>query len=135
MCHPTGASVAPVTNAIHNINVDCADPYELAGWWSRVLGYPRHAEDQPGDPEAILLAPVGANILFCAVPEGKTVKNRLHLDLQPQDHTRDEEVERLIGIGAKLLDDRRRPDGTGWAVMTDPEGNEFCVERSAAERV
>jgi hypothetical protein len=125
-----------VTNIIHNINVDCRDPYELAGWWSLVLGYPRSDEDFPGDPEAVLLAPDGAgpNVLFCTVPEGKQVKNRLHLDLRPTDRTRDEEVDRLVGLGATLLDDRRRPDGTGWAVLTDPEGNEFCVERSAAER-
>jgi hypothetical protein len=124
-----------VTIAIRNINFDCADAYELAGWWSQVLGYPRHDEDEPGDPEAVLIATDGGpNLLFCVVPEGKTVKNRVHLDLQPQQRTRDEEVDRLVGIGAKLVDDRRRPDGTGWAVMNDPEGNEFCVERSAAER-
>lgn len=57
----------------------------------------------------------------------------MHLDLQPQDRTRDEEVERLLAIGATLVDDRRKPDGKGWAVLADPEGNEFCVERSAAE--
>jgi predicted enzyme related to lactoylglutathione lyase len=61
------------------------------------------------------------------------VKNRLHLCLQP-DIPRDEEVERLLGLGATLADDRRNADGTGWAVLTDPEGNEFCVLRSAAER-
>ena len=129
-------SVAVVTNAIHNINVDCRDPYELAGWWSQVIGYPRSDEDFPGDPEAVLLAPDGSgpNVLFCVVPEGKQVKNRMHLDLRPTERTRDEEVERLIGLGATLVDDHRRPDGTGWATLTDPEGNEFCVERSAGER-
>lgn len=64
----------------------------------------------------------------------KAVKNRLHLDLQPQGRTRDEEVTRLLALGAVLVDDRRRPDGRGWAVLADIEGNEFCVERSAAER-
>jgi Glyoxalase-like domain len=68
------------------------------------------------------------------VPEPKTVKNRVHLDLMPTDRTRDEEVERLLGIGATLVADHRRPDGTGWVVLADPEGNEFCIERSAAER-
>ncbi|MCI0687970.1 MAG: hypothetical protein L0Y54_12130 [Sporichthyaceae bacterium] len=62
------------------------------------------------------------------------MKNRMHLDLQPQDRTRDEEVERVIGLGATLVDDHRKPDGTGWVVLADREGNEFCVERSAAER-
>ena len=68
------------------------------------------------------------------MPEPKTVKNRVHLDLMPTDRTRDEEVERLLGIGATLVADHRRPDGTGWVVLADPEGNEFCIERSAAER-
>ena len=58
----------------------------------------------------------------------------MHLDLQPTDRTRDEEVERLLAIGATVYDDQRRPDGTGWVTMQDPEGNEFCVERSTQER-
>jgi hypothetical protein len=66
--------------------------------------------------------------------EAKTVKNRIHLDLQPTDRTRDEEVDRLVALGAKLVDDQRRPDGTSWVMLADPEGNELCVERSAAER-
>src|SRR6266508_5201972 len=68
------------------------------------------------------------------VPEAKAVKNRLHLDVQPVDRTRDEEVERLIGLGAKLFEDHRLPDGRGWVTLVDPEGNEFCIERSSAER-
>jgi predicted enzyme related to lactoylglutathione lyase len=67
------------------------------------------------------------------VAEGKAVKNRVHLDLQP-DTTRDEEVARLVGLGATVVDNQVKPDGKGWVVMADPEGNEFCVERSAAER-
>jgi hypothetical protein len=62
------------------------------------------------------------------------VKNRLHLDLQPQGIRRDDEVQRLLGLGATVVGDRRRPDGTGWVTMADPEGNEFCVERSDLER-
>jgi predicted enzyme related to lactoylglutathione lyase len=125
-----------VTNRIHHLNVDSHDPYELAGWWSRVLGYPRSDEDSPGDPEAMLIAPDGAGpgVLFCRIPDDKVGKNRLHFDLQPADRSRDQEVEHLLGIGATLVSDQRRPDGTGWVVLADPEGNEFCVERSAAER-
>jgi len=125
-----------VSSVMHNISFDCADPYELAGFWSEVLGRSRHPEDFPGDPEVILLPPdgVGPNVLFLRVPEGKAVKNRLHLDLRPTDRTRDEEVDRLIRLGATQVADHRRPDGTGWVVLADPEGNEFCVERSAAER-
>ena len=125
-----------MTSLIRNIDIDCTDPYALAGFWSEVLGYRRHDDDHPGDPEAVLLPPDGTGpvVLFLRVPEAKTVKNRLHIDLQPTDRTRDAEVDRLLGLGATLVDDRRRPDGTGWAVLADPEGNEFCVERSAAER-
>jgi len=125
-----------VSSRIYNIAIDCADTYALAGFWAEVLGYPRHADDRPGDPEAMLLPPdgVGPMVFFQQVPEAKSVKNRLHLCLQPDDRTRDEEVERIVGLGATLVSDQRRPDGTGWVVLADPEGNEFCVLRSAAER-
>ncbi|GIH11070.1 glyoxalase [Rhizocola hellebori] len=126
-----------MTSQINHITVDCADTYKLASFWSQVTGRPMHDDDNPGDPEAILLAPdgIGPNILFIAVPEGKAAKNRLHLDLMPVDRTRDEEVERLLGIGATVVGDHRTSDGKGWVTLADPEGNEFCVERSAAERV
>jgi predicted enzyme related to lactoylglutathione lyase len=126
-----------MTSQINHITVDCADTYKLASFWSQVTGRAMHEDDNPGDPEAILLAPdgIGPNILFVAVPEGKTVKNRVHLDLMPVDRTRNEEVERLLGIGATVVGDHRTADGRGWVTMADPEGNEFCVERSAAERV
>jgi predicted enzyme related to lactoylglutathione lyase len=58
----------------------------------------------------------------------------MHLDLIPTARTRDEEVARLLGTGATMVGDYREPDGTGWVTLADPEGNEFCVERSAAER-
>jgi hypothetical protein len=73
-------------------------------------------------------------MLFIAVPEGRSGKNRWHLDVQPADRTRDEEVERLKEIGATQHEDHRNPDGTGWVTMADPEGNLFCVERGSAER-
>jgi Glyoxalase-like domain len=95
----------------------------------------RRTPNRPEDEEAALVGPDGqANLLFIRVPEPKTVKNRVHLDLMPTGRTRDEEVQRLLGLGATLLADRRRPDGSGWLVLADPEGNELCVERSAAER-
>ena len=121
-------------SAIHNITIDCRDPYELAGFWAQVFDRPRHEDDHPGDPEAIVLLGDGLpNLLFQHVAEDKAGKNRLHIDLQP-DHPREAEVDRLLGLGARLVSDHRRPDGTGWATLADPEGNEFCVERSAAER-
>ncbi|MFI9051898.1 VOC family protein [Streptomyces sp. NPDC053427] len=122
-----------MTSLVRHITIDCADPYRLAQFWAEVLDGSLAEDDFPGDPEALVTA-AGSGLLFIAVPEKKATKNRLHLDLQPQDRSRDEEVERLLALGAALVADHRRPDGTGWATLADPEGNEFCVERSAAER-
>jgi hypothetical protein len=66
-------------------------------------------------------------LLFITVPDGKKLKNRVHLDLLPVDRTREEETERVIGLGATQLADFRRPDGSGWITLADPEGNEFCI--------
>lgn len=122
---------------IRNITVDCADPYRLATFWSEATGWLEDPADpnRPGDPEGrIVTSHDGISMLFVPVPESKTVKNRLHLDIVPVERTRDAEVERLLGIGATQVADRRRPDSTGWVVLADPEGNELCVERSLAER-
>ena len=119
-----------------NITFDCADPYLLATFWSQVTGYQEDPEDgnEPGDPEGYLAGPDGQpGLLFIPVPEPKTVKNRVHLDLVPEDRTRDEEVERLLAHGATLHQDLRTPEG-GWATLRDPEGNELCILRSEAER-
>ncbi|MGW2055872.1 VOC family protein [Streptomyces sp. NPDC001840] len=122
-----------MTSLVRHITFDCADAYALAGFWAEVLGGSLAEDDHPGDPEVLVTAE-GVALLFITVPEAKSTKNRVHLDLQPQDRTRDEEVDRLLALGATLLADHRRPDGTGWATLADPEGNELCVERSAAER-
>ncbi|MEU5690751.1 VOC family protein [Actinosynnema sp. NPDC020468] len=122
-----------MTSRVRHITVDCADPHALARFWSDVTGRPLSDDDNPGDPEVFLDLGAGPGLLFVRVPEPKAGKNRVHLDVQP-DTTRDAEVDRLLHLGARLEDDRRRPDGTGWVVLADPEGNEFCVERSAAER-
>ncbi|MFI1617375.1 VOC family protein [Streptomyces lydicus] len=122
-----------MTSLIRHVTIDCTDAYRLARFWAEALDGSLAEDDFPGDPEATVTAAGGA-LLFLSVPDAKTVKNRVHLDLQPQDRSRDEEVERLLALGATLVADHRRPDGTGWATMADPEGNEFCVERSAAER-
>ncbi|MYW78959.1 Glyoxalase-like domain-containing protein [Streptomyces sp. LaPpAH-199] len=122
-----------MTSRVRHITIDCADAYALAGFWAEVLGAPLSDDDLPGDPEALVEAP-GAAVLFVQVPDGKRTKNRVHLDVQPQDRSRDEEVERLLELGATLVADHRKPNGRGWATLADPEGNEFCVECSAAER-
>ena len=126
-----------MTVRLNHITFDAADPYALAGFWAQATGYREDPDNpnNPGDPEAYLRGPDGSPaLLFMPVPEPKTGKNRMHLDVVPLDLTRDAEVQRLLGLGATVVDDRRRPDGTGWVVLADPEGNELCVERSAAER-
>ena len=123
-----------MTAAVHTVTFDSDNPYELALFWSAVLGLPLEDAAKPGHNQVYLATPEGGpGYLFIRVPEGKTAKNRMHLDLT-HDTTRDAEVERILALGATIVQDHRRPDGTGWAYMADPEGNEFCVERNAAER-
>ncbi|MBO1415726.1 VOC family protein [Streptomyces sp. FH025] len=123
-----------MASLVRHVTIDCADPHGLALFWAEALDGTLGEDDNPGDEEAVVNS-AGASLLFIRVPEGKTVKNRVHLDLQPQDRSRDEEVERLVALGATLLADRRTPDGKGWVTLADPEGNELCIERSHAERV
>ncbi len=119
-----------MSSTIFNITFDCADPSALARFWGQLTGLPVIEEPRPGYPESA----VGDSrpwLYFVKVPEGKIVKNRVHLDIMPSDRTQDEEITRLIGLGATIPSDRR-PD-VGWVIMADPEGNEFCVEMSRAE--
>jgi hypothetical protein len=129
-----------MTSFVTHTAIDCAHAYELSEWWKQVLGYVDLADDpnEPDHEECLIRSEeTGHRLLFIEVPDAKQVKNRLHLDLRPTDRTRDEEVERLVSIGATQLADQRdiRGDGTGWVVLADPEGNEFCVLRSEAERL
>ncbi|MFI7279950.1 VOC family protein [Micromonospora chersina] len=119
--------------AIRNVAFDCADPYELAQFWSGVFGCPVDPEFEPGDEELVIEPPGGPRLYFQGVPEPKSVKNRVHICLQP-DVPRDREVERVLALGATVVADRREPDSSGWVVLADPEGKEFCVLRSDAER-
>lgn len=120
---------------LRQVTIDCAEPYELASFWSRVTGWPLSEDSEPGGAFAIVEAPSPVpRLLFGRVPEPKKVKNRLHIDWMPSERTRDEEVDRVIALGAKVHEDHRTPDGLGWVTLLDPEGNEFCIERSTAER-
>ena len=121
---------------VNHVTFDCVDAYTISGFWIDLLGSARHQDDCPGDPECIVTDPSGRHggLLFVQVPEGKAVKNRVHLDLQPQGESRDDAVIRALSLGATMHEDHRRDDGTGWVTLLDPEGNELCIERSAAER-
>lgn len=125
-----------MASSLRNVTVDCTDARRLASFWGEVLGWHVFHDNDPEVVVAPSYPPVGdgPKLLFIPVPEPRTVKNRLHLDLQPNDRTRDEEVARLLELGATVVEDHREPDGSGWVWLGDPEGNDFCVERSPSER-
>jgi catechol 2,3-dioxygenase-like lactoylglutathione lyase family enzyme len=111
--------------------VDSNDPDKLAGFWAEVLGWRRTFEDAD---EVVLEPPAGSredgvvpDLLFLRVPEPKSVKNRLHIDLRPDDQ--DAEVARLERLGAQRVSVGQGEDAS-WVVLADPEGNEFCVLRA-----
>jgi hypothetical protein len=110
----------------YHLVIDSHDPRKLARFWSQALEQPILLEE---DDEVI----VGSDeyswpgLCFLPVPEGKTIKNRLHIDLNPEDDQADE-VARLIGLGATRVSVGEGPEAT-WVVLADPEGNEFCVLR------
>ncbi|MFJ7591790.1 VOC family protein [Streptomyces sp. NPDC097617] len=122
-----------MVSVVQNVAIDCSDAYELARFWSEVTGSPLHPQDRPGGRETQVMLPEGPVLYFNQVPEPKTIKNRIHLCLRPTT-SREEEVERLLALGATLVADRRQSDGAGWAVLADPEGNEFCVLRGESDR-
>ena len=122
-----------MVSILQNVAIDCADAYELARFWSGVTGHPLHPEDKPGEHETQVQLEEGPVLYFNQVPEPKTFKNRIHLCLRPET-SRDQEVDRLLGLGATFVADHRNPDGSGWVILADPEGNEFCVLRSESDR-
>ncbi|MGI8774209.1 MAG: VOC family protein [Actinomycetota bacterium] len=112
---------------LSHVAVDCRDARAVGRFWAEVLDY--ELVDQSGDEIEIELAPKdgkGTNLLFVNVPEGKSVKNRIHFDLRPKDQAA--EVERVKALGATEVD-IGQGDET-WVVLADIEGNEFCVLRS-----
>jgi predicted enzyme related to lactoylglutathione lyase len=110
---------------LREIVIDCSDPHRVARFWGQVLGWNVQEEGDvywmsaSGQPFPDML------LVFVPVPEAKTVKDRIHLDVSPIGCDQDDEVERLVGLGASRVD-----IGQGdapWVVLADPEGNEFCV--------
>lgn len=113
--------------------IDCTDPKELGRFWCSVLDYEVQEEDEgiaiigyPAEPESKnRRGPVPPKLTFVHVPEVKTAKNRLHLDINPTDREQDDEVRRLLDLGARHADVGQGDES--WVVLADPEGNEFCV--------
>jgi predicted enzyme related to lactoylglutathione lyase len=114
-----------------SVCIDSTDPARLADFWSQVMGWPITYSD---DEEIVLQPPPGSpeegntpDLLILRVPEEKSVKDRLHIDLRPEDQV--EEVRRIEALGAKRVDVGQGSDVT-WVVLADPDGNEFCVLRA-----
>ena len=107
------------------ITIDAHEPRTVAEFWASALGW-RVVEEED---QIVSIAPSDASwptIDVVQVPEGKAVKNRLHLDLRADGSTAQEEVDRLLSLGARRADVGQGSDVT-WTVLADPEGNEFCV--------
>jgi len=117
---------------VDTLSVDCAAPRRLAEWWAQVLGWQVLEDEDPDDDEVAIGDPSGSplTLLFLQVPEAKTIKNRLHLDLRPPDGSDQQtELGRLLGLGARRIDVGQE-SSVSWLVLADPEGNEFCLLRS-----
>ena len=121
----------PAGVRIQCVCVDSRDPSSIAGFWQEALGWRRTYEDADEvvlePPEASPEDGVVPDLLFLRVPEEKSVKNRLHIDLRPVDQQA--EVERLEALGAVRVSVGQGPEVT-WVVLADPDGNEFCVLRA-----
>jgi predicted enzyme related to lactoylglutathione lyase len=114
-----------MTSALAALAIDAHDPRRVADFWAAALGW----EVVEYDDEGIRIGPAdraAPPIDVLRVPETKSVKNRLHLDLRADGGTQAEEVERLLALGATRADVGQGPD-VSWVVLADPEGNEFCV--------
>ena len=115
-----------MTLSVDTLTIDCHDPKLLADFWCAALGY-RLVEIDEEDAEIKPIEGIGWTLLFQIVPEGKSAKNRLHLDLRSSGSMASE-VARLEQLGATAIA-RVDEGGSFWTVMGDPEGNEFCVLR------
>jgi predicted enzyme related to lactoylglutathione lyase len=115
-------------STIGNITFDCADARSQALFWAAVTGWTaREQDDTPGHVEYSVEPPEGRpRMYFTTVPERKTVKNRVHLDVIPQGHDQQAELARLTALGATVVGGQ--PPDAGWIICADPEGNEFCLE-------
>lgn len=107
---------------VESLVIDAHDPAALASFWEQALGWRR---TQDGPDEVILQGADGLELLFGRSTDEKVGKNRLHLDLRPDDQAA--EVERVLALGATRADIGQDEDAVSWVVLADPEGNEFCI--------
>ena len=132
-----------MASRLTEISLDCHDPDRLAEFWCGVLDWvvihrePGLVEVGPAGRddaellEAVRSGPVAPTLFLAQVPEDKVAKNRVHFDVSPVDRSQEEEVERILALGATRADIGQSGEES-WTVVADPEGNEFCVLRSLA---
>ncbi|WP_306333148.1 VOC family protein [Streptomyces sp. KL118A] len=128
-----------MTSRFTELTVDCHDPERLAAFWCEVLDFKviDRGEDKVEigswvpTVEDIRARQMPPTLQFIRVPESRAIKNRLHLDVSPIDGSTQDEVTRLLDLGATKADVGQGQD-RNWVVMADPEGNEFCVLRTLA---
>ncbi len=119
-----------MSSIIYNITFDCADPGRLARFWGQVTGWPVDEDPRPGHEEsAVGTAGSGPRLYFVRVPDDKVSKNRVHLDIMPADRSQDQEIARLIGLGARIVTDRRPEHG--WYSWPTPKATS-SMSRSAS---
>ena len=109
------------------ITFDCSNALTVAEFWSAAVGRPVDHDGEMAASDFFARIPGEGSapmMMFIQVPEGKTVKNRVHLDMHTDD--RAAEVERLVGLGATIVHEKDEY-GMEWTTLADPEGNEFCV--------
>ena len=116
-----------MASVLTEVLIDCNDVDKVSAFWSEVLGWPVNKDDRgfawasaTGSYDALPM------LVFLPVPEQKTVKNRLHIDVSPKGCDQATELERLLALGATRADVGQGPD-VPWVVLADPEGNEFCL--------
>src|SRR6266436_1467365 len=118
-----------MTSRISHTSFDAINAYAQSLFWSQVLDFAEdpHDPNEPGHEECLITSrDRSLLLLFIRVPDQRG-KNWSTLDLRLVDRTREQEVERILTLGASQLADHRRPDGSGWITLADPEGNEFCI--------
>jgi hypothetical protein len=119
--------MAPMALTLQSTVVDCNNAKRVGEFWAALLDRPLQPDPAGDDDvEYWLDFGTGPDLLFLAVPDAKSGKNRLHIDLRPDDQAA--EVERALALGARHVD-----IGQGeqtWVVLADPEGNEFCILRA-----
>ena len=124
---------------VSHTSIDCHDAFTLSEWWRGILGYEMDPQDPnlPGHEECAIFDPdSGHTLLFLEVPDTELPAKRIHFDVRPRERPQEEEILWLEEQGAAPVADHRGQygPGTGWMIMADPEGNQFCVLKSPAER-